>query len=180
MEDPKAQEVLEKVERAIDVATGIIDNTRELATFESMKKKIFLTNVSIKECLDVVQFIFESKLKDKNISLNISFPENDDEFVLAETQSLTNSVLSNIISNAIKFSHQDSSIDVIVNHSGDFVEVKISDQGVGMPEEFRKQLFDADNPRSTQGTFNESGIGFGMPIMKNYMDLYGGSVFVKS
>ena len=90
-------------------------------------------------------------------------------------------VLNNLISNSIKFSHPGSSIDITVTEeAGDLTHIAVRDYGVGMNEELLAKIFDTGEPTSHVGTAGEKGTGFGMPVVKSYMKLYGGDIKIKS
>src|SRR5690606_16433531 len=101
--------------------------------------------------------------------------------LMVEPVSFKNQVLGNIISNAIKFSHPGGFITVsakAVNEETFAVEIK--DTGIGMPEHILNTLFDMNKKTSRPGTIGESGTGFGLHIMRSFVEMYGGKVEVAS
>jgi signal transduction histidine kinase len=100
--------------------------------------------------------------------------------VLAEEESLSNSVINNLIGNAIKFSHAGQTIEVSARLDGDYVELKIRDFGVGIPDEKLSTLFTKRGSPSSKGTRGEKGSGYGLPIAKAYLDQYGAEIRVES
>ena len=90
-------------------------------------------------------------------------------------------MLGNILSNAIKFSHIGGEIKIIVKNVDDsFIEILISDKGIGMPPDLVKSIFSATKPTTRKGTLGEKGTGFGMPLVKLFMDIYDAKIFVNS
>lgn len=88
-------------------------------------------------------------------------------------------VLRNLITNAIKFSRSGDKITVTSFQKNGFVEVCVSDSGMGISEEtigklFGKQIF------STRGTLNEKGTGLGLILCRDFVNLNGGSIWVES
>ncbi len=63
---------------------------------------------------------------------------------------------------------------------GDQVHVSISDTGVGMSEEIAQAIFDPTRQSARPGTAGEKGTGFGMPIVKSFVEKYGGRIQVES
>jgi signal transduction histidine kinase len=100
--------------------------------------------------------------------------------VLAEPCALTNSVIGNLVSNAIKFSHSGGSIEIRAHQEGGMVCVQVCDHGLGMPAEVLNHLFDISKGHSRKGTAGEKGTGFGMPLMRKFVTLFGGRVEVES
>jgi signal transduction histidine kinase len=89
-------------------------------------------------------------------------------------------VVRNLISNAIKFTHQGGSITVSASQKPANVDITIADTGVGMSEVTIDHLFKIDESRSTTGTHNESGTGLGLIICKEFVERHGGSIVVES
>jgi signal transduction histidine kinase len=91
-----------------------------------------------------------------------------------------NSVLGNLISNSIKFSDPESEIFISAYSKGDKVVFVIRDYGMGMPKEIVSDLFSLAKTTSRPGTQGELGAGYGMPILKMYLDLFDAHVVVLS
>jgi signal transduction histidine kinase len=89
-------------------------------------------------------------------------------------------VLSNILSNAVKFSERGSRIAVWTNSTDDWVQLRIRDSGIGIPSHVLERIFDPSAQTSRPGTEGEDGTGFGMPLVKQFVESYGGWVSIKS
>jgi len=86
---------------------------------------------------------------------------------------MINTILRNLISNAIKFSPTGTTISVQVNEfqtNNDYVVISIKDQGVGMNPESLNKLFRIDSKLSTQGTAGETGTGLGLILCKEFIE----------
>lgn len=109
---------------------------------------------------------------------HIEYPENIDDLSLYFDEKILELSLSNLINNAVKYSPENSIIRVIVTPGEEFIEIKVTDQGIGIPEKEQKHIFDryfrAENALLTQGT------GIGLNIVKSYMDSLGGSISFES
>jgi signal transduction histidine kinase len=125
------------------------------------------------------QNAFAEKLKEKNLSLEIQ-AENPDLTLLADRASLSSSVINNLVSNSIKFSFPGQKVSISASASNNEVIVRISDRGMGMNPELQKKIFSKTEKTTRVGTQQEKGTGFGMPIVKKFMELYGGSISVES
>nr|HID59927.1 PAS domain-containing sensor histidine kinase [Desulfobacterales bacterium] len=88
-------------------------------------------------------------------------------------------VFENILSNAIKYSPEDSLIQVIGQLSGDYYQVSIKDQGIGMTPDQMEKIFDKFYRVDTSNS-SLPGIGLGMSIVKNIVDAHGGRIWVES
>ena len=128
--------------------------------------------------LRAVEFLEVPALQ-KNIQLSTRFP--DEELVLALDRSKMLQVLTNLLSNAVKFTPAGGSVTAQAEHdpAGD-VLVHIADTGVGIPEEHLPILFEQFGQHQRNGTSGEKGTGLGMPLVKSFVELHGGSVSVRS
>jgi len=157
----------------------IIDDVRELKMGgrESLSKKIQGVNLSqsVKKSIDSVL----STATEKNISINNRV---DPEIrVLSEINSLTSAVITNLLINAIKFSHPNSKVDISSDENEHSVSLHVRDYGIGMPKEVTEHLFSGRGNISRPGTLGESGTGFGLRIVKKFMNIYpGGNISVHS
>jgi len=93
---------------------------------------------------------------------------------------MIDTVIRNLISNAIKYSYPEGRINLEIEKLDDMARVKIIDQGVGMSQERIDQLFRIDSISSTVGTSEETGTGFGLMLSKEFIDLNGGRIEVTS
>lgn len=171
---------LDRIQRSGRMIRDIIDEVKKLQAVESGKLQLELAPTNLVEVFNTLQFIFADRLQAKNLTLEFDYEDEKTLWVEAEEKSLTHSVLSNIISNAIKFSEPDQKIIVEVKQSFDKVHVKVRDFGIGMPIDIANNLFKQNKATSREGTQGEKGTGFGMPITKVYMEKYGGEVSVQS
>jgi signal transduction histidine kinase len=93
-----------------------------------------------------------------------------------------NTVLRNLITNAIKFTPEKGEIAVSCsrNTGNDYVRIEVADTGVGIPKEKIAKLFKIDSNESTLGTNNEKGTGLGLILCKDFIDKHGGVIGVES
>lgn len=91
-----------------------------------------------------------------------------------------NTVIRNLISNAIKFTPPGGSINVQTSHDREHVTVSVSDTGVGMSPEVVGKLFRIDSKISTKGTANEKGTGLGLILCRDFVEKNAGRIWVES
>lgn len=154
----------------------IIKLVRQMRAVED--KPITLSPVKVSEAVYQSKLILQPKFTAKNIELVTKM--NPDIRVYVEPISFINSVLNNLFTNAIKFSHPNSIILITVEPAGEQVKLMIEDHGIGMPQSLVSKLFDIKQPTSRRGTQGEDGTGFGMPLVKKFITAYGGSIQVSS
>jgi len=88
-------------------------------------------------------------------------------------------VFRNLISNAIKYSQNDSKISIGYSVKGNRNYFEIKDQGLGISEEKIKALFTLDK-KSQKGTMGEKGTGLGLILCKELVELHGGEIKINS
>ncbi|MDH4225970.1 MAG: HAMP domain-containing histidine kinase, partial [Deltaproteobacteria bacterium] len=179
-DDPDTQELWKNLEIAANQQESIVSHVREMRALETGKKKVPLTPVNLADVIDTSMAIFQARLKVKEITLQLTLDRTDNWGVKAEPVSLTHNVVSNLISNAIKFSFPGSTISIEAKNEGGFVHLIIEDKGIGIPPSILPNLFKTDVPTSRPGTSRETGTGFGMPLVKKYVDVYQGEIQVES
>lgn len=160
---------------AAAVRNGIALTTLVREMRRAEEKGLLLQPVSLSAALDEALLLAEGRLQDKNLTVNKQVP---DLKVIAEAVALTNSVLGNVLSNAIKFSHPGSRIDLSAAVENGEACIRLRDHGIGMPPAVLAKLFDVSKSHSRRGTAGEAGTGFGMPVMKKFVTMFGGTVEV--
>lgn len=165
--------------KAIDLIQDLLGFVRNIHAIESGKLQLNICPVSIQKAIDNARFVFGETLAKKKINLIFDNPL-EDCLVLADPVSLTNSVLNNFISNAIKFSKEGGDITIRTSLEHSMVQVAIIDNGVGMPQAQLDKIFDSNVSTTHKGTSGEEGTGFGMPIAHSLMQQYNGYIEVES
>lgn len=176
----EAQNHLQRIQRASRIMEEIARGVREFQSVESGKKSVRLGVVDLRTVFERANFIFEERLQEKSLSLKFVYDDVDPLLVVAEEKSLSNSVINNLISNAIKFSYPGQSIEIRAVEDATHVLLSVRDFGVGMPATKTRNIFSKNATTSSKGTMGERGTGFGLPISKAYMDKFGGEIQVES
>lgn len=136
------------------------------------KKEIILNNYVI-ETIDLLKPMAINK------SIDIVFESSKEFRVLADSNSVL-TIIRNLLNNAIKFSHKNSSIKVgIVNANSETI-VAVSDSGTGIAPERQNSIFRLEKVMSNPGTDNESGSGLGLQICKELVEKNGGKIWFES
>jgi PAS domain S-box-containing protein len=105
---------------------------------------------------------------------------NGDAPVVLADPDLVHRILTNLVSNAVKYSQPETIVGVEVHQNGDAVEVAVRDNGVGLTEEERSQLFSKFFRADRQEVREAGGTGLGLFITKNLVEMQGGEMRVES
>lgn len=166
--------------RAAQLMADILSNVREMEAVDSGKRTISISPVNLDKMFDDLNLIFRDRLAEKNVCLEIQNDVPEGFGVLADPISLSNHVFNNLVSNALKFSFPGSTVRIHARIENDQVHVSITDTGVGMSEDISQAIFDPTRQTTRPGTAGEKGTGFGMPIVKSFVEKYGGKIQVES
>ena len=114
----------------------------------------------------------------KNIDIKVNVPES---IFLEVDERLMTQVITNLVSNAIKFSEESKSISIIADRfNNKLVEFIIKDEGVGIPENYHARIFKFDKMFSTRGTRGERGTGLGLSLVKEIVERHNGEIWFYS
>jgi len=135
------------------------------------------------EIFDIAKTIKENEVLLNDIALDkkitIINEVQTELYVWAHHQSI-NTVIRNLISNAIKFTHAGGKITICTEHVDEFIKVSVIDTGVGIAADVKDTLFKLSDKRSTLGTANEKGSGLGLPLCKEFVEKNGGTIGVET
>ena len=186
-QDPKREvrSCLHKIRNSSEHLLTLINDVLDISRIESGKINFEPVPVDITEVADTVLSIMYGFLADRNLTFRTSLPVPETPYVLADSVRIRE-VLVNILSNAVKFTEDGGSITFEASYhpGGDdrhiLVSYRVTDTGVGMSEEFVKDIFDAFSQEENGARTYYKGTGLGMAITKRYVDLMGGAISVKS
>ncbi len=134
--------------------------------------KINLHQLVIEEFDDMI-----SAATHKLVTFNQSIPP---KLFLAADLEMVKTIFRNLINNAIKYSFIGGEITVSATEVGQFVEITVEDQGVGITQKAMKELFIRNELHTTRGTNNEAGTGLGLILCKEFVEKHGGVIRIES
>lgn len=176
----KKDELKEYIHHIKNVSGNIfelLNNLLDWSRMQTDKYQIDPVNVDIQEAIYVVLRLFRESAKSKKIDMQF---ESDTRCYAYADANMISTILRNLISNAIKFSEDNSVIKISSTNEKDYVRVTIEDNGVGMLEEDIAKLFRIDINYTTLGTHKEKGTGLGLVLSKEMIEKNGGEIFVES
>jgi len=129
--------------------------------------------VLIKEATALTSEVAQQKLI--NIVTRLS-----QNIILFADKAMISTILRNLISNALKFTHPDGTITISAKQNNKEVLVSVSDTGVGITKTTIDKIFMFEESRSTIGTQSEQGTGLGLLLCKEFVSKHGGRIWVES
>lgn len=165
----------ESNQRMIDLVNDLLSISRiESGNLKTEDWK----SVSLKKIFESIVVDQSKQIKDKKIKVK-GVDKISESLKIGGDEAQIFAIFENIFDNAVKYSKKDSIVEVSTTKQNDSVEVVISDHGLGIPEDQKKKLFEkffrADNISG-----NIPGSGLGLYIVKNLVDIYGGSIKIES
>lgn len=115
-----------------------------------------------------------------NKKITVVFEQHFKEVMVHADENMINTVLRNLLTNAIKFSHSGSTITVHLTKNETHAQISIRDQGIGMSKDMRDNLFKMNKNITTKGTAGEKGTGLGMLLCKDFIDAHNSQLWVES
>lgn len=174
-------EKLEKTSYIINSASKkIYELTQTLLDWSQTQTETFVIKREKTNLSDLVKQVAEfCSITSRTKDIEIAFIPDTVVYVNCDII-MTQIAVRNILMNAIKFSHRNSVINIEIFVENDFVNIRISDNGIGMSQERVSSLFDANKISSDYGTEKERGTGLGLIISKELVEKQGGSISVRS
>lgn len=182
--NPKLVHYQEMIEQSSKLLLSIINNVLDMARVESGKMELDENYNVVGNILQVVCDAFEGEATRKNIEItrNISVKH---KHVMVDATKMQE-ILSNLISNAIKYTPEDGHVSIDIQElecereGYVLFQTKVSDTGIGMSEDFLPSLFELFARERNTTISKIPGTGLGMAIVKNFVDLMDGSIEVES
>jgi signal transduction histidine kinase len=174
------EEELKKISRIRNASRNIknlLNDVRNLQAVIDGKQSLVIKSCPVDEVLEKSINNFTEKLNEKKIKITY---KKSDLSILIDQQIFINQVLNNLLSNAIKFSYPETEIFIEAQKVHGAIKINIRDQGVGISSDKLNDLFSLTKSTSSRGTEGEQGTGFGLPIVKNILDLMQGHIQVES
>lgn len=180
---PEQLKYLNAISQSADNLLVIINDILDIAKIEAGKMTIEQTNFSLKDVVNGIGEMLQLKADEKSIQLILKTDENIPDKLLGDPTRLQQ-ILLNLAGNAIKFT-ETGSVTITTNltdtHNEKFnVRFDIIDTGIGISEEYRKQMFESFSQASSDTTRKFGGTGLGLAISKQLTELMKGSISVSS
>lgn len=170
------------IQRNSEKLQELIDQLLELTQLENASMPLKAKQENIVRLLRGLVYSFDSLAKQKNIKL--SFECQDEKLICWVDRDKLEKIINNLLSNAFKFTPANGQISVNASSTKsddeEFTEVKVSDSGIGIPEEKLKHIFDRFYQVDDSSRKNYGGSGIGLALVKELVDLHKWQIEVQS
>jgi len=175
----KRKEFTDIIIKSSDQLLAIITDIVSVATIESGQAKIFEKETNLNAICNLLNEQFKLKAEKQNISLCLKTALPDNEALVKTDETKLTEILSNLISNAIKFTKQ-GYVNFGYCIKGENIEFYVEDTGIGIPAEMHNEIFKRFSQIETETTRQYGGSGLGLSISKAYAELLGGKMWLTS
>ena len=175
---------VEKMERSGKLLLSIINHVLDMARIESGRMEVNEVYTRVGIDIEEVISVFSLEAKKKNIRLLTSV-QVEHGHIMADLTKIRE-IFSNLLSNAIKYTPEGGTVQLKVRElpcsrpGYACIQAEIADNGIGMSKEYLPKLFDAFTRERNTTVGKISGTGLGMPIVKNLVEMQGGTIEVES
>ena len=171
--DDYAQIINQASNQALDLLINLLEWSQLQTGIIKYNPKYFKINTIIDNAMQLMKVNAEQK------SINISCNHSCSIQVYADKHML-NTVLRNLISNAIKFTQPNGKIAITSTAKQNELTVSVVDNGVGIPAEEIDKLFTIEKVKTTKGTQNEEGTGLGLTLCREFIEKHNGKIWAES
>lgn len=171
----KRDKHLKTIHSKVKYLNNILDDFLSVERLETGKVNYKITTFPLSKVINEVVYNSNMLLKEGQ---KINYPDGIDAIELHFDEKVLELVLTNLVNNAIKYSAEDTIIDILVQLQDKILIIEVKDQGIGIPDKEKKFIFNryfrAENALLNQGT------GIGLNIAQNHLENLGGAITFES
>ncbi|TQD25062.1 sensor histidine kinase [Methanolobus vulcani] len=175
---PVRRQMLDIIIRNIDRQSRMVDDLLDVSRIESNRMKYHKEHVNVVEAVHTSLEMLSTVLKEKNMNVLVEIPDSLPS-VYTDRDKLVQ-VFINLLNNAVKFSKKNGTVRVSAQEDDDFIEISVSDNGIGMSGEEFEKVFDKFYQIDSTSTRKVGGSGLGLSIVKGIIEGQGGTISVTS
>ena len=156
----------------------LVNNLLDITRVQAGKMKLNKKNIDIvfisKSIVDSVSLYAQQK------RIKLTFSSTVAEKMIGIDEEKYERILLNLLSNAIRFTPEEKKVTVKLSSEKDFVRIEVKDNGVGIPEDKHKEIFERFGQADSSLTRQAEGTGIGLSLVKQLVNTLGGQISVKS
>jgi len=175
---PHQSDIIKRLDQSLQTFNGLLDALLNISKLDAGTVKPEYTSINVAEIFNWLEQNFSPITSGKQLDFRLYFPLKE-RLVVRSDIGLLNSVLMNLVSNAVKFTAK-GAILVSARRRGGSVLFQVWDTGIGIPDEYIKHIFDEFYQINNPQRDRTSGLGLGLSITKRAMTLLGGEISCRS
>jgi signal transduction histidine kinase len=162
--------------RNTDRMLSLINDLLDIEKIKSGNMNIEIKDFAIGDCFVTCEELTAAAAEEVGVSLNFT----DCDTKVRADQHLVDRVLTNLVSNAIRYSPKGKAVQIFCSEAGDFAKIAVKDEGPGIPEEELPTVFERFRQLKSGGAKNKGGSGLGLTICKAIVEMHGGKIWAES
>ena len=174
----KSRHALHTIQRNVGSQTQIIDDLLDISRIVTGQMRLDVQPVNLAESIETALENISPSAGAKEIKL-IKVIESRAVFVMGDANRLQQ-IFWNLLSNAVKFTPSNGQIEIILREADAFAEVIVRDSGQGIPDDFLPFVFERFRQADGSSKRKHGGLGLGLSIVKNLVEMHGGAVRAES
>lgn len=168
---------VQNITRASKTTYELVENLLVWAQSQTNRIEFNPLVIDLGELVSESIALIENQAKEKSIGISSTINQ---ECIALVDKNMMNSVLRNLLTNAIKYSNTGGRITINSRQHQNMLEISIADNGIGMSSDTCRNLFKVEKNISAPGTANEMGTGLGLIICKEFVEKHGGRIGAES
>ncbi|HEY4689460.1 MAG TPA: GAF domain-containing protein [Anaerolineae bacterium] len=162
-----------------DRLSVLVDDLLDISRIETGRVVLDIKDVSMVTVIEQVVTTLRERIEQKGLAIHVDLPEND-LIVVRGDQSRLIQILTNLISNAYKYTLRGGSITVRARRVESMLRVEVQDTGIGISQADLLKVFDRFFRADTPVVQEVAGTGLGLAIVHSLIDMHGGKIWVDS
>lgn len=179
LDDRQAEKAVNTIIKNSETQNRLIEDLLDVARLISGKLELDMTPLSLNEVIGHSIDSVRPAAENKSIVLQSPVATDDFSVKIVGDSNRLQQVFTNLLTNSIKFTPEGGSIDVSIVANNGYVHVEIKDTGVGISKEFLPIVFERFR-QDTTAEARKSGLGLGLAIVRNLVEMHGGNVNAES
>ena len=177
LSEEKKKDLIRAISKLSTDTYKMLDNLLQWSKIQTGHIELLPEKFNLSKELASTINILTHTAKNKDIEIINKIDENIN---LTADRNILQTILRNLVSNAIKFTKSGGSVSILTKETDSSIEIAVKDTGIGMSNKIMETIFQIDSNYSTKGTENEEGSGLGLILCKEMIELHKGTIKVES
>lgn len=177
LEQDELEECLKKMHNSAQKVYDLLANLLTWSRSQTGKIQFNPIELNLYLLVQEITDLLRNQYELKSIKLNVAI---DPDIMVQADGNMLNTVMRNLISNAIKYTNKAGVINVYGNERDKAIEIAVEDNGVGIHKDVIDKLFKVEHKVSSPGTNDERGTGLGLILCKEFIEKHGGRIWLSS
>ncbi len=170
-------EVTEYIDKSASQLSTLLDNLLDWAVNQQGSFPYYPGKLHLNAIIEETVEIFQTTAHAKKIALDVNIT--DDILLWADKNSMA-TILRNLVNNALKFTNPEGTVVISAYEDNRQAIIEVADNGIGIPEQKLKGIFELMEQKNSHGTAGEKGLGLGLQLAYDFTEMNKGSISVKS